>query len=227
MTISFLTLFPDMFAGPFHESIIQRAVKKGAVTIRIINIRDFANDAHKSVDDRPYGGGTGMIMRVDVIDKALQYVKQSVQSHTIRTVLLDPAGKKFSHHLARTYATVDHLILIAGHYEGVDARVLTLVDEVVSIGDYILTGGELPAMVIADCVIRLIPGVLSKKDATTNESFEQEGLLEYPQYTRPEEYAHLRVPDILLSGNHRDIALWRKEQAKKKTSQHRPDLLKK
>lgn len=210
MTISILTLFPDMFAGPFDHSIIKHAQEKGIVTITFINIRDFATDKYKSVDDHPYGGGLGMIMRVDIIDRAIQKQKG-------RIILLDPRGTTFTQQKARELSALDHLILVCGHYEGVDARVTSLVDETISIGDYVLTGGELPAMVITDSIVRLLPDVL-KEEATSSESFSihppsstfHSPILEYPQYTRPEEYKGMRVPDVLLSGNHKKIEEWRK-----------------
>lgn len=239
MKISILTLFPQMFSGCFEYSIIKRAVDKKLLKIDFVDIRDFGLGPHKMVDDRPYGGGVGMIMRVDVIDKALQSLRHPRHSGLSRItsnhptdsgvsaswrfprmtkeriVLLDPKGKTFNQAMARKYAKLDHLILICGHYEGVDERVKKLVDEVVSIGDYILTGGEIPAMVITDSVARLIPGVLSKPEAIKNESFSHltshisHLTLEYPQYTRPEKYQNMAVPKILLSGNHKEIDEWR------------------
>lgn len=208
MTISILTLFPEMFSGPLDYSIVKRAKEKGIMTINFVNIRDFSTDTYKSVDDHPYGGGVGMILRVDVIDRALRALRG-------KKVLLDPRGDTFTQKKAREYAKLDHLILICGHYEGVDERIKTLVDESISIGDYVLTGGELPAMVITDSVVRLLPGVL-KEGVTQSESFSPSLIthhsslpLEYPQYTRPEEYQGMRVPDVLLSGNHKKIEEWR------------------
>lgn len=205
MTISILTLFPDMFAGPFDYSIVKHAKEKGSITINIVNIREFSTDRYKSVDDHPYGGGVGMVMRVDVINRALRTLHG-------KKVLLDPRGTTFTQKKARAFAKLDHLILVCGHYEGVDERVKSLVDETISIGDYILTGGELPAMVIVDSVVRLLPGVL-KKQATSNESFSLSDSLEYPQYTRPEEHKGLRVPTVLLSGDHKRIEEWRKNNS--------------
>lgn len=224
MVISILTLFPDMFRGPFDSSIVKRAQNKGLVTINIVNIRDFSTDAYKSVDDRPYGGGTGMIMRVDIIDQALKSVQGQKKGKT-RTILLDPQGLPYTQKKARIFAKLDHIILVCGHYEGVDERVRDLVDEEISIGDYVLTGGEIPTLVIVDSITRLVPGVLSKKDATRQESF-SESLLEHPQYTRPEVYKTMKVPDVLMSGNHAAIGTWRRQEAKKKTAKRRPDLLK-
>ena len=217
MKISILTLFPDMFSGPFSSSIVKRAQEKHAVTIEYVNIREFATDKYKSVDDHPYGGGVGMILRVDIIDRALQKVK----GHTI---LLDPQGTPYTQKKARELSKLKHIVLICGHYEGVDERVRSLIDEEISVGDYILSGGEIPAMVIVDSVVRLLVGVLQKTGATDAESFEA-GMLEYSQYTRPQTYKKNSVPTVLLSGNHAQIALWREKQARAKTQERRPDLL--
>jgi len=222
--ISILTLFPEMFVSPFASSIIKRAIDTKTVDITYINIRDFSEDRYKSVDDHPYGGGQGMIMRVDVIDRALIETKKRYQSHATKTVLLDPQGKQYCEKDARALCRVDHLILLCGHYEGVDERVRSLVDEEFSIGDYILTGGEIPAMVIVDSVVRLLPTTLKKREATIDESFSQP-LLEYPQYTRPEVYNGKKVPQILLSGDHAKIADWRAHQAQQRTFIRRPDLI--
>lgn len=202
MKFTILTLFPEMFAGPFDYSIVKRAKNQGKISIDFVNIRDFATDTYKSVDDHPYGGGVGMILRVDVVDRALRNRKGKI-------VLLDPRGERYTQKKAREYAKLDHLVLVCGHYEGVDARVDRLVDEKLSIGDYVLTGGELPAMVIIDSITRLLPGVLKKAEATQSESFTKEGVLEFPQYTRPENYKGLKVPDVLLSGNHAEIEKWK------------------
>lgn len=212
MHISILTLFPEMFSGPFDYSIIKRAQEKGLVAIQTINIRDFAFDAYKSVDDHPYGGGVGMVMRVDVIDRAIENAKRKMTNAKCKTILLDPKGTLYSQKKARSFTKLDHLILICGHYEGVDERVKSLVDESISIGDYVLTGGELPAMIVTDTVVRLLPGVL-KEEATINESFSVSRTLEYPQYTRPFEHKQMHVPDILLSGNHKRIEEWKKNNA--------------
>ena len=218
MKLSILTLFPDMFAGPFDQSIIKRAIDNKLLEISYINIRDFANDAYKSVDGHPYGGGVGMILRVDVVDRALQSLPKG------HTILLDAGGEKYTQKKVRELSKIDHLILICGHYEGVDHRIRSLVDEEISIGDYVLTGGEIPAMVIIDSVARLIPGVLSKPEATIHESF-TEPLLEYPQFTEPQTYKNMSVPPVLISGNHKKIADWRKTEALKRTKAIRPDLL--
>jgi len=222
MLIDILTLFPKMFEGPFEESIIKRAKEKGLAEIKIHNLRNWANDKHKTVDDRPYGGGAGMILKVDVIDKALTEIKNQKpkiknQNKKVKTILLSAKGSLFTQDKACQLSKLDHLILIAGHYEGVDERVaLHLVDEEISIGNYILTGGEIPAMVIVDSVVRLIPGVLNPK-SLAEESFSSNTKyqklntnIEYPQYTRPENYKGWKVPEVLLSGNHKEIEKWRK-----------------
>lgn len=210
MKIDILTLFPKMFEGPFSESMVKAATTKKLVDIKIHDLREWAIDKRGSVDDRTYGGGKGMLIRVDVVDNALKDLKGKKS----KVVLLDAAGEKYTQEKAVEFSKQKHLILIAGHYEGVDHRIHEhLVDEIISIGDYVLTGGEIPAMVIADSVIRLIPGVL-EIEATQKESHSQKGVLEYPQYTRPEEYKGWTVPKILLSGNHKEIEKWRKENSK-------------
>lgn len=226
MRITILTLFPDMFSGPFQHSIIKRAQEKRMVTIHLVNIRDFALDRHGTVDDRPYGGGVGMILRVDVVDRALRSTKHEIR-HTklaTRTILLDPQGIPYTQDKAQELSTLDHLILICGHYEGVDERIRKLVDEELSVGDYILTGGEIAAMAVTDSTVRLIPGVLAKEFATHTESFTDRSL-EYPQYTRPARYKRLRVPPILMTGNHARIEAWRKRESKRRTKIRRPDIL--
>jgi tRNA (guanine37-N1)-methyltransferase len=223
MKITVLTLFPKMVSGFFDESIIKRAVEKELVTIEVINIRDFAVDSYGTVDDRPYGGGAGMVLRVDVLDRALEKVKTKKS----KVLLTTPKGKKFDQGKAMEYSKEQDLIIIAGHYEGVDERVLDFVDEEISIGDFVMTGGEITAAAITDAVVRLIPGVLKKDDATVNETFNIGGkkLLEYPQYTRPEEYKGKKVPEVLTNGNHKDIDKWRMDKAIEETRKKRPDLL--
>jgi tRNA (guanine37-N1)-methyltransferase len=218
MIISILTLFPDMFAGPFSASIVKRAMDKKRITITYINIRDFAVDAYKTVDGHPYGGGAGMILRVDVVDRALQHIKKG------HSILLDAGGTPYTQSKAKELSTLDHIILICGHYEGVDHRIRSLVDEEISIGGYVLTGGEIPAMVLTDSIVRLIPGVLAKPEATIHESF-TEPLLEYPQYTEPQLYKGLAVPPVLLSGNHKKIDDWRRNEAVKRTLSRRTDFI--
>lgn len=207
MRITILTLFPDVFEPIFTTSIIKKAKEKGLVDIRVVNIRDFAEDSYKTVDDKPYGGGVGMIMRVDILHKAL-----SAQEKGHKT-LLAPHGKRYTQADAKRLAKKTHLVLICGHYEGVDTRIEKYVDEVISIGDYVLTGGEIPAMVLVDSIVRLLAGVLPD-GATKTESFEG-GFLEYPQYTRPLEFRGQKVPDVLLSGNHKKIEAWRKAKQRK------------
>ncbi len=224
MHISIITLFPEMFSGAFDASIVKRAKEKGKLHIHLVNLRKFASDTYGTVDDHPYGGGTGMVLRVDVIDRALKHTRTLIKEGTPRVILMTPQGETYTQKKARQLSTADHLILLCGHYEGVDERVRALVDEEISIGDYVLTGGEIPAMVLTDSIARLLPDVLVKADATTNESFEQ-SMLEYPHYTRPEIYGDARVPAVLLSGNHKNITKWRQEQALEKTRKRRPDLL--
>lgn len=240
MKVTILTLFPEMFIGPFDHSIIRRAKERGLVKIELLNIRDFATDKHKTVDDRPYGGGVGMVLRVDVIDRAIQFalgneVPPRTRLHLAkrkRVILLDPQGKVFNQEKAKKLAKFDHLILICGHYEGVDERVRKLVDEEISVGDYILTGGEIPSMVVVETVTRLLPQVLPKA-AVKDESFAQIAylgkktkVLEPPTYTRPPIYKNRRVPKILFSGNHQEIEKWQKTQAILRTKKRRPDLFK-
>lgn len=221
MLIDILSLFPGYFTGPFDESIIKRAREKGLVEIRLTDIRNFADNRYRRVDDRPYGGGPGMVMMPQPIVAAIRHVRTS-QSHVI---YLSPQGKRLTAEKCRRLATNEHLILLCGHYEGIDQRVLDIeVDEEISIGDYVLTNGCLPAIVLVDSVIRFIPGVLGHVLAAEEDSFEK-GLLDCPHYTRPEEFEEHIVPSVLLSGNHQDIAKWRREQALKKTREIRPDLL--
>lgn len=209
-----------MFVSPFAESIIKRAQDNSLVTIKIHNLRRWTTDNHKTVDDKPFGGGAGMVMKVDVVDRALT----DLRSPKSTVILTTPQGKPFKQKMAATLSRHKHLIIVCGHYEGFDERIRDLVQEEISIGDYILTGGELPAMVITDTVVRLIPGVVGNKDSTADESFSA-GKLEYPQYTRPAEYKGKEVPKVLLSGDHAEIDKWRTNQAKKRTKFRRPDLL--
>jgi tRNA (guanine37-N1)-methyltransferase len=215
MTIHILTLFPDMFTGPLSQSILKRAVASEKITFNIVNIRDFTEDKHHTTDLAPYGGGPGMVMMVEPIDKALQSIgKSKGQSSSSKIILLSAKGELYTQAKAKELSTVNELTLICGHYEGVDERVReNLVDEEIRIGDYVLTGGELPAMVIADSVARLLPGVLGDDTSITDESHSNPGYLEYPQYTRPSEYKGWTVPDVLLQGNHAEIAKWRKSQS--------------
>lgn len=207
--VDIITLFPQMFDGPMNESIMWRAQDKGFLNLNIVDMRQFGIDERKTVDDRPYGGGAGMILRIDVIDNALKTINVKPKTKNTKIIVLDAGGEKFTQKKAYEYSKLEHLVLVCGRYEGIDHRVHeNLVDEVISIGDYVLTGGEIPAMVITDTVTRLIPGVI-KEDSLKEEShsgFDSE----YPQYTRPEDYNGWKVPNILLTGNHQEIERWRK-----------------
>lgn len=259
MKITVLTLFPKMIEGFFAESIIKRAIDKALVKIEIINIRDWAEDKYKTVDDRPYGGGAGMVLKIEPIHKALSSIFRipnsqfpiSKQVPKSKIVLTSARGKTFNQNKAQEYSKLQNLIIIAGHYEGVDERVLDYIDEEISLGDFIMTGGEIAAAAIADSVVRLLPGVLKKETATEQESYsyysikhlieylgendilgnlkkngvEKVRLLEYPQYTRPEEFQGKKVPEVLLNGNHREIETWRLKKAFAETLAKRPDLL--
>jgi tRNA (guanine37-N1)-methyltransferase len=224
MRIDVLTLFPEAFRGPLDVSIIKRAREDGLLDLQIHDIREHAADRHRSVDDYPFGGGQGMVMRVDVLDRALQHV-QGLDGPPGLVVFLSPQGEVLSDRLVRELATNERLVLVCGRYEGVDERFIEhCVDREVSIGDYILTGGELPAMVLIDSVARHIPGALGDEVSPEEESF-ADGLLEHPQYTRPSEYREWTVPEVLLSGHHANIEKWKKEQRLKRTQDRRPDLL--
>ena len=235
MKIYIITLFPNMLKGFFEESIIKRAKEKKLVEIEIINLRDFAIDSYGTVDDRPYGGGAGMILRADVIYKALMKITNNklqiskpafakASTGKQKTILTSPRGKLFTQKKAKEYSKLDHLVIVAGHYEGIDERVSDFVDEEISIGDFVLTGGEIVAAAITDSIVRLIPKVLKKKEATQYESF-SEGLLEYPQYTRPENFMGKKVPKILLSGDHKKIEAWHTKKSYEITFKKRKDLL--
>jgi len=219
--IDVLTLFPAMFAGPLDESIIKRAREAGLLDLSIHQLRDYAHDRHRTVDDRPFGGGPGMLLKPEPIFEAVE----SLASAQARVVLLSPSGRTFDQAIAHELAKAEHLVLVSGHYEGFDERVReNLADDELSIGDYVLTNGALPVMVVIDAVTRLLPGVLGDESSAVEESFSH-GLLEYPQFTRPAEFRGMKVPEVLLSGNHAAIARWRAEQARLRTSERRPDLL--
>ena len=252
MKIDIITLFPEMFKGPFDESILRRAQDKSfgrvytersecaqdksLITINIHNLRKWTTDKRGTVDDRPYGGGVGMVMMIEPLAKAINSIKSQNTKYKIqntKVILLSPRGKVWQQELAQEYSKLDHLILICGHYEGVDERIREFSDEEISIGDFILTGGEIPTIAIVDSIVRLIPGVLEKPDATNFESFskslnpsQSKSLLEYPQYTHPEDFHGLKVPPVLLSGNHGEIEKWRDEKALEITKKNRPDLIK-
>jgi len=223
MRFDILTLFPNMFSSPLHESILGKAIEKGFIRIQTVNIRDFALDKHQVVDDTPYGGGQGMVMKVEPIARAIESVKS--QNPSAWTIYLTPQGKPFDQDSARKLSLQPHLVLLCGRYEGVDERVRELfIDEEISIGDYVLTGGELAAMVLIDAVSRFIPGVLGSDRSAEDDSFFN-SLLEYPQYTRPFDFRGRCVPQVLLSGNHSTISLWRRKEALRRTSSRRSDLL--
>jgi len=225
MRFDVLTLFPEMFVSPLSESILKRSIQAGIVEVNVTNIRDFATGNHKQADDRPYGGGSGMVLMPEPIVGALRSILQGRHEQKKRVILLSPQGQRFHQGMAEEMAKLDRLILICGHYEGVDERIRRYyVDEEISIGDYILTGGELAAMVIIDVVARLLPGVLGDEDSLMEESFSR-GLLEYPQYTRPAEFEGHRVPDILLSGHHEKVRHWRRKESLKSTLRRRPELI--
>jgi tRNA (guanine37-N1)-methyltransferase len=223
MKFDILTLFPGMFEGPFGESIIRRAVESGLIDIRLHNIRDYAFDKHRTTDDYPYGGGAGMVMKPEPLAACIEEVRAARPA--ARVILTTPQGKPFNQPLAEELVREEELLIICGRYEGVDERVRELfVDDEISLGDFVLTGGEIAAMVIVDAVSRLIPGVLGSDESAAGDSF-SDGLLEYPQYTRPPEFRGLGVPEVLLSGNHQEIARWRRRLALQRTWQKRPDLL--
>jgi len=226
MRFDIITIFPELFAGVLECGILRRAREAGLVEVRIVNLRDFTKDKHKSVDDRPYGGGEGMVFMPGPLFDAVEFCRGKEKSPGIEVILLTPQGKTWSQEMAVEFSRLPNLILICGRYEGVDQRVVDcLVDREVSVGDFVLSGGEIPAMVMLDSVVRLLPGALGKQESALNESFST-GLLDYPQYTRPAEFRGLAVPEVLLSGDHSRIEKWRREQALKKTLQCRPEMLK-
>ncbi len=226
MRIDMITLFPEMFSGPFGDSITKRAVDRGLLDIHFTDFRDYSFDKHRHVDDSPFGGGAGMVLKPEPLYRAVRDVLErtsSLADHR-RVLIMDPAGKTFSQEKAKELAAYSQLVFICGHYEGFDARIYALADEALSIGDFVLTGGELPAMVITDAVSRMIPGVLGDEESAPTDSF-YEGLLEFPQYTRPRDFEGQEVPEILLSGDHEKIRVWRRQQALLRTRRCRPDLL--
>jgi tRNA (guanine37-N1)-methyltransferase len=224
MRIDLLTLFPEFFGSPLSQSMLQRAKNQGAMEFRVINLRDYTTDRHHVVDDRPFGGGPGMVMKVEPLVVAIRAARQ--EDPGIKIILMSPQGGLFTQEKARELAGLQHLLLICGHYEGVDDRIKYYIDGMLSIGDYILTGGEIPALAVADAVTRLLPGVLGGEGAVDEESF-QTGLLEYPHYTRPRDFEGHEVPQVLLEGDHRVIAAWRRQESLRRTVERRPDLLSK
>ena len=224
MRIDILTLFPEFFETLKSHSIVARAIKAGKIELQVHNIREQASDNYGSVDDHPYGGGPGMVLKVDVLHRALIDVRSKILGESVKVILLTPQGQVFKQKMAGELKLETNLILICGHYEGFDERIREYCDMEISIGDYVLTGGEIPAMVIVDAVTRLLPGVLGD-DTSSHDESHADGLLEYPHYTRPTEYDGKKVPEILLSGNHKEIELWRKKMAHERTKERRPDLL--
>ena len=224
MRVDIVSLFPSMFSGPFDDSIIRRACDKGLLDIHILNPRDFAFDRHKHVDDSPFGGGSGMVLKPEPMFRAMRFLTETTNIARRRVLLMSPDGATFSQKKAKELADFDQLIFICGHYEGFDARITELADEILSIGDYVLTGGELPAMVMVDAVARMLPGVLGSEESAPTDSF-YHGLLEYPQYTRPRDYHGRIVPEVLFSGDHARIAAWRRHESLRLTLERRPDLL--
>jgi tRNA (guanine37-N1)-methyltransferase len=237
MRIDIVTLFPEICRGPLSESMMKRARENGALELHIHNLRDWTADKHHVVDDAPFGGGQGMVMKAEPVFKAVEELQEktpnaqrstlNVQLRKPRVILMSPAGRRFDQELARQLSTESHLIIVCGHYEGVDHRVVEhLIDEEISIGDYVVTNGGIAAVVLVDAIVRLIPGVLGDEQSALDDSF-REGLLEAPQYTRPAEFRGWRVPEVLLGGNHGEVVKWRKEQSQKRTRENRPDLLEK
>jgi tRNA (guanine37-N1)-methyltransferase len=235
MRIDIVTLFPEICRGPLSESMMKRARENGALELHIHNLRDWTADKHHVVDDAPFGGGQGMVMKAEPVFKAVEELREktpnaqrstlNVQLRKPRVILMSPGGRRFDQELARQLSTESHLIIVCGHYEGVDHRVVEhLIDEEISIGDYVVTNGGIAAVVLVDAIVRLIPGVLGDEQSALDDSF-REGLLEAPQYTRPAEFRGWRVPEVLLGGNHGEIVKWRKEQSQKRTRENRPDLL--
>ncbi|UQS85705.1 tRNA (guanosine(37)-N1)-methyltransferase TrmD [Apilactobacillus apisilvae] len=227
MRIDILSLFPDMFSGPMGESIIGKAKNNDLLDINVTDFRKFTTDKHNHVDDYPFGGGAGMLLQAQPIFDALSNTQEEAKKQNIpqgRIILMDPAGKKFDQKAAEDLSKEEHLTFICGHYEGYDERIKTLITDEYSLGDFVLTGGELPAMVMIDSTVRLLPEVLGNQNSAPGDSFSS-GLLEYPQYTRPAEFRGMKVPEVLTSGNHQKIALWKQKEALRKTYLRRPDLI--
>lgn len=226
MNIEILTLFPEMFGCVLDASILKRGCKAGAIQVRVHNIRDFTTDKHHVADDTPYGGGPGMVMKPEPIAAAFDHVLSDYVGKNVVRIYLSPEGETWNQRLAEEFAQMENIVLLCGHYEGIDERIRQLyVDREISIGDYVLTGGELPAMVLLDSIARLIPGVVGNRDSVEQDSFSGEGWLDHPHFTRPEEFRGLRVPEVLLSGHHKRINEWRRLQALERTIARRPDLV--
>lgn len=224
MRIDVLTLFPRMFEGPLGESIIGKAREKGLLEINVSNFRDYSDNKHQTVDDYPYGGGAGMLLKVQPVYDNIKAIKEATPETKKRVILLDPAGKPFDQKMAEEFSTEEHLVFICGHYEGYDERIRSLVTDEVSLGDYVLTGGELGAMVMIDATVRLLPEVLGNQTSAQTDSHST-GLLEHPQYTRPAEFKGMRVPEVLMNGNHKLIEQWQLKESLRRTYQRRPDML--
>jgi tRNA (guanine37-N1)-methyltransferase len=225
MRFDIITIFPEIFQGALGSGILRRAGQAGLVDIRVVNLRDFATDKHRSVDDRPYGGGEGMVFMPGPLFAAVEYCRGPVRVPESRVVLMTPQGKTWSQRRAESFSRLPHVVFVCGRYEGIDQRVIdSLVEEEISIGDYVLTGGEIPALAVLDSVVRLLPGALGNSDSAVNESFSS-GALDFPQYTRPAEFRGMAVPEILLSGDHARIREWRRRQAEARTGSRRPDLV--
>lgn len=226
MKIDAITLFPEMFEGPVHHSMMKRAIDKGLLEFHTVNFRQFGKGKHQQVDDTPYGGGAGMLLKPEPIFEAMKQIEEREPETKKRVILMDPAGKPFSQAMAEEFSKEEHVVFICGHYEGYDERIRSLVTDEVSLGDYILTGGELASMVMMDAAVRLIPGVLGNQ-ASSLEDSHSTGLLEHPHYTRPVDYKGMTVPEILMNGNHKRIGEWRHKESLRRTYKRRPDMLKK
>ncbi|WP_035053256.1 tRNA (guanosine(37)-N1)-methyltransferase TrmD [Carnobacterium pleistocenium] len=224
MKIDVLTLFPRMFQGPLNESIIGKAIEKDLLQVNVMNFRDYTDNKHQNVDDYPYGGGAGMLLKAQPIFAAMDAINENSSTTKKRVILLDPAGVPFTQSVAEELAEEEHLVFICGHYEGYDERIRTLITDEISLGDYVLTGGELGAMVIIDATVRLLPEVLGNDQSAKTDSHST-GLLEHPQYTRPAEYRGMKVPDVLISGNHKKIKEWQDKESIRRTIERRPDML--
>jgi tRNA (guanine37-N1)-methyltransferase len=232
MKIDILTIFPKMFQGFFSESLIGKAVKKGVLQVRVTDIRSFSKDKHRKVDDKPFGGGVGMVLKPEPLYNAIKSIRVRKKNKLYKNfhakpyvIYMSPQGKPLNNEIVKELSKFKHLVFVCGHYEGIDERIIDYVDEEISIGDYVLTGGEVPTMVVLDSVARMVPGVVKEVESVKNDSF-YNGFLDYPHYTRPAIFKGHKVPDVLLSGDHKKIAIWRKKQAYERTKQRRPDLLK-